>query len=226
MAQNDFNTESPSNYEQKCCCVLVLDVSGSMSGNPIQQLNNGLKDFYSEISQDSNTANKLEISIITFESKVQIIQEPALVHNFRMPVLNTGGSTKLVDGVRAGIQKVNDRKTWYKNTAQPYYRPWIIMITDGAPDSDQNVAALTQEINDGVNQKKFHFFAIGTDTADMIMLQKISSPAMPAAKLQGLKFANFFKWLSASMTAITSSAEGDKVDLAAGAENWMTGFQI
>ena len=33
MAKNDFSSEVAENYEQKCLCVLVLDVSGSM-GSP------------------------------------------------------------------------------------------------------------------------------------------------------------------------------------------------
>lgn len=226
MAYNDFNTESPTNYEQKCCCVLVLDVSGSMSGKPIQELNVALQSFYNEIRGDSNTANKLEIGIVTFESTIQVVQEPALVHNFVMPTLGTGGSTKLVDGIREGIQKVEMRKKWYKSTGQPYYRPWIILITDGAPDGDQDIVGLSTEIIDGVNQKKYHFFATGVQGADMKMLSKISSPQMPPRLIQGLKFQEFFQWLSASMTTITSSAEGDKVDLTQGAANWMTGFQI
>ena len=45
MAKNDFSAEAAENYEQKCLCVLVLDVSGSMSGEPIQELNKGLQDF-------------------------------------------------------------------------------------------------------------------------------------------------------------------------------------
>lgn len=52
MAKNDFHAEFAENYEQKCLCVLVLDVSGSMSGNPIRDLNKGLQDFYNDIVSD------------------------------------------------------------------------------------------------------------------------------------------------------------------------------
>ena len=41
----NFEGESPDNYEQKCLCLLVLDVSGSMSGDPINELNKGLQEF-------------------------------------------------------------------------------------------------------------------------------------------------------------------------------------
>ncbi|MDF9800549.1 uncharacterized protein YegL [Catalinimonas alkaloidigena] len=225
MAYNDFSAESPENYEQKCLCVLVLDVSFSMQGNPIDELQKGLEDFYSDILEDSTTANRLEVSIITFGSNISILIEPSLAENFSVPNLTLDGSTKLVDGVREGIAKVEDRKQWYKDTGQPYYRPWVILITDGEPDSDQDVDGLSKEIRVSVENKKFFFFAIGVEGANMDTLKKISSTQMPPSKLQGLKFSEFFKWLSASMTIVTSSKDGDQVNLPS-PEDWMTGFKV
>ena len=49
MAKNDFSTETASNFEQKCLCILALDVSGSTGGEPIKALNAGLKEFYEDI---------------------------------------------------------------------------------------------------------------------------------------------------------------------------------
>ena len=85
MAKNDFSAEAAENFEQKCLCILVLDVSGSMSGKPIEELNKGLQDFYNEISSDDTTSQRLEVSLITFSHVVQTLQEPALVENFTMP---------------------------------------------------------------------------------------------------------------------------------------------
>jgi len=222
MAKNDFAAESPDNYEQKCLCVLALDVSGSMAGKPIDELNQGLEDFYDEIQEDATTANRLEISIITFHSDVKNELEPALVDNFTMPILTTKGSTKLVDGVREAIAKVEARKQWYKETGQPYYRPWIIAITDGEPDSDQDVEGLTQEIRTAIEGKKFVFLAIGVQGANMDTLKQISHSDMPPQLLQGLKFGAFFKWLSASMSTVTSSKPGEQVNLPT--PDWTQGF--
>ena len=82
---NYFQGETPDNYEQKCLCMLVLDTSGSMAGYPIRQLNKGLQDFYKAVEEDMTAANRLEVSIITFSTAVQCIQEPSLIHNFDMP---------------------------------------------------------------------------------------------------------------------------------------------
>ncbi len=221
----DFNVETPNNYEQKCLCVLVLDVSGSMEGEPIKQLNQGMQSFYQDIIGNSTTANRLEVCLIEFSSNVNVLIEPSLAENFTMPTLVTKGSTALVDGVREAIIKVEERKKWYKQTKQKYYRPWIILMTDGAPDRGQDVNGLAQEIKQGVANKTFFFFSVGVKGAKMDVLQQISSPDMQPAMLEGLKFSDFFKWLSASMTTVTSSKDGDTVSMANPA-SWMKGFKI
>ncbi|MCF1751364.1 vWA domain-containing protein [Mariniradius sediminis] len=219
------NVETPENFEQKCLCVLVLDVSGSMSGDPIDQLNNGINTFHEEIKTDSTASNRLEVCLIEFSSDVNVLVEPSLVENFTMPRLITKGTTKLVDGVREAIQKVSERKGWYKSTGQRYYRPWIILMTDGAPDSDQDVDSLANEIRTGTANKSFFFFAVGVQGANMDVLTKISSPEMPPSFLKGLKFSEFFKWLSASMTTVTGSKDGDTINMPSPA-SWMKGFKI
>ena len=225
MAKNDFSAEAAENYEQKCLCVLVLDVSGSMSGEPIQELNKGLQDFYQEIDKDNTTRQRLEVSLITFSHIVNTVQEPALVENFTMPTLSAYGSTAMVTAVNHAIDKVAARKQWYKDTNQAYYRPWIILMTDGEPDSDQDVAGLAQRIKQDVEAKKYAFLPIGVEGAKMSILKQIES-GIPAMKLQGTKFSSFFKWLSASMGTVVSAEEGQQVDLSAGADDWMSAFTI
>lgn len=225
MAKNDFSAEAAENYEQKCLRVLVLDVSGSMSGEPIQELNKGLQDFYQEIDKDNTTRQRLEVSLITFSHIVNTVQEPALVENFTMPTLSASGSTAMVTAVNHAIDKVAARKQWYKDTNQAYYRPWIILMTDGEPDSDQDVAGLAQRIKQDVAAKKYAFLPIGVEGAKMSILKQIES-GIPAMKLQGTKFSSFFKWLSASMGTVVSAEEGQQVDLSAGADDWMSAFTI
>lgn len=209
----EYGLESPTNYEQKCLCILVVDTSGSMQGRPIDELNQGLELFHRDISNSFSTAQRLEICLVEFNSQADCIVEPSLVDQFHMPVLAVAGTTKLVDGVRLAIHKVQERKSWYRSTGQPYYRPWIILMTDGEPDSDQDVAGLAREIQHGVNNKQFVFFPIGVQGADMRMLQQISTPDRPPMLLQGLRFEAFFDWLSASLSMVASSTDGQVIQL-------------
>ena len=223
MAKNDFMAESAENYEQKCLCLLVLDVSGSMRGEPINELNKGLRDFYKEIGEDETTSQRLEVSIITFNQMVQTIQEPALIENFTMPTLHAEGSTAMVDAVNEAIEKVDLRKKWYKETDQKYYRPYIILMTDGEPDDGQDVDALAQRIKEDTEAKRYTFIAIGVKDANMQILQKLQG-GMPV-KMEGLKFKQFFKWLSASMGTIVNVDEGQSVSLP-NASDWMDIYTI
>lgn len=203
-----FQGESPENYEQKCLCVLVLDISTSMSGEPISQLNHGLHDFHRAVSQDFTASQRLEVSLVTFGSSAKCIQEPALVGNFEMPTLYCNGSTKLVDGVRTALAIIENRKKWYKETGQNYFRPMIVLITDGEPDSDQDINGLSSELSAKIASKGFMFYTIGVQGYNhQKLLQICSTP--PPLPLDGLKFSAFFKWLSNSIDLMLKSKEGE-----------------
>ncbi|MCM1176207.1 MAG: VWA domain-containing protein [Bacteroides sp.] len=225
MAKNDFSSEVAENYEQKCLCVLVLDVSGSMRGKRIEELNKGLQDFYNEISADETTSQRLEVSIITFGSFAKTVQTPKLVENFTMPTLTAEGSTVLASAVNQAIDLVEERKNWYKSTNQTYYRPWIILMTDGEPDGDQNIDKLSERIKQDIQARHYAFLPIGVEGANMNVLSKIQGDIKPM-KLQGTKFSSFFKWLSASMGTIVNAEAGEQVDISQGAADWMSAFTI
>jgi uncharacterized protein YegL len=227
MARNDhdFSAEEPSNHAQKTILALVLDTSSSMEGDPIRQLNEAVRQFFASIREDASTADRLEVAIVSFNSKVKVEAGPGLTSEIDAPVLDAYGSTHLVDGVREGISVIRGRKAWYKQTGQQYLRPWIIMITDGEPTPDgQDIKGLTKEIHQGVESKEFVFRAIGVDSANMHLLGRISHPSMPPAKLKGLQFNDLFQWLSQSMQIVASSREGDTVNFPA--PTWMQGVKV
>lgn len=257
MAKNDFSAESAENFEQKCLCVLVLDVSGSMreivdesnmqfTGETVYMdgkkynlvtggvmkidlLNQGLQDFYNEIVSDETTSQRLELSIITFNDNVQVVQEPALPENVIIPELHGDGDTALADAVNEAIDKVEARKNWYKETGQPYYRPWIILMTDGEPNAGQDISSLARRIKSDTAAKKYAFLPIGVEGADMSVLQQIEGEGMKATKLKGMRFGQFFKWLSASMSTITKAENGQTINMSEGAtgdDGWMEIFKI
>jgi len=193
--------------------MLILDTSGSMQGEPINKLNAGLMTFSDEVKADFRASISLEISIITFNSYVESIQEPALIANFDMPGLVASGTTRLVDAVRLGMKKVEERKQWYKDTGQPYYRPFIVLITDGEPDRGQDMKGLSREIRAAVDAKRFSFYALGVRGYNHTKLASICPPNTPPMPLAGYKFANFFKWLSNSISIINQSKEGETIQL-------------
>ena len=228
MATNDnyeFVKKEITSTQDKCCLVLVLDVSGSMAGAPINELNDGIKVLFEDIKEDNVASQRLEIGIVTFDSNVKVAREPENIwSNTNVPHFTAGSSTAMVDGLREGIKIVRAAKEYYKSTNQGYYRPWVILITDGAPDSGQDINGISSEIKAAVNASEFWFFAVGVENADMNLLQQISAQMSPL-KLSGLKFSIFFKWLSKSMGGIAKSSKEAKINLADGMEGW-TDFTV
>lgn len=202
--QIPFGSDSfADNPEPRCPCVLLLDTSGSMSGAPIAQLNEGVRTFRQELMQDLLATKRVEISIVSF-GPVSIESEFHTVPNFFPMELHAHGDTPMGAAIEKGIELVARRKQEYKSHGVSYYKPWIILITDGAPTDEWTKAA--QKIREGETAKAFSFFAIGVDNADMNTLKQIS--VREPLKLRGHMFREFFVWLSGSMKMVSSKSPG------------------
>jgi uncharacterized protein YegL len=197
------------NPEPRCPCLLLLDTSGSMSGEAIAELNAGIKSFYNELQGDSLAIKRVEVALMTF-GPVRVISEFNTAECFFDPQLEAVGDTPIGEALRKGIELIRARKEQYRANGISFYRPWIFLITDGAPtDEWQSAAALVRE---GEQSKAFAFFTIGVNKADMRILKQIS--VREPVKLQGLKFREFFQWLSNSMKSASRSNPGDRIQLA------------
>lgn len=211
--------EQPKNLSEKTLACLVLDKSGSMDGTPIEELNNGIISFLSEIQNDSLLSGRLEVCMIEFDDEVNVTHQPSLAEDIDFKKIEVGGTTAMVDAVREAIKVVEDRKAFYKSTSTAYKLPWIILLTDGAPDKNQDVQGLANEIEQLTKGQKFMFLPIGVAGADMDVLNQISGYKkidgnfikQPALGLSGTKFVDFFEWLSASMSAIATAGEGTPI---------------
>ena len=126
------------------------------------------------------------------------------------------------------IKMVEDRKAWYKETGQKYYRPWIVVMTDGEPygnrASQADIDAISARVASDAAAKKYTMIGIGVGEANMELLSKMcGGKALP---LKGTKFTEFFKWLSNSLSMVSTSKEGEKVNISQGADAWMDSFEI
>lgn len=205
-----MDNKHDENFEQKCLCVLVLDTSYSMDDGSIGELNAGLKRFQDELLKDKTTRDRLEVAIVTFDSDVKTIQQPALLTDFSMPTLVCNGSTCMIDGISEAIDIVENRKQYYKSHGIPYYRPWIVMMTDGYPDSDQDVEGMSSRIKDAHQHKEFVFMGVGVgDNISEDVLKQLAQSDFPPMKMQAVKFCEFFTWLSNSISGVSNSTGTD-----------------
>lgn len=207
--QNPFFeiTEFAENADQRCPVILLLDTSTSMVGKPIEQVNEGFRIFLEDVVKDSLAAKRVDVSVITFgpvEKKIDFCN-PSLV-NFRE--FEANGLTPIGEALNLAMDTLEDRKKVLKENGIQYYRPWIFLITDGAPTDKWQDAA--KRLKSEEDRGKFTFFAVGVKDACMETLDEISQNR-PALKLDGLKFREFFLWLSRSSKKISHSRSGDKV---------------
>jgi uncharacterized protein YegL len=214
--QEGFSVPFAYNADPKCACVLLLDVSSSMRGEPIDQLNAGLRAFQDAIQQDELARRRVEIAIVTFgnlgDESVQLVQDFVAAESFVAPTLTTGMNTPMGEAITTALDMVHARKAYYRASGMEYYRPWILLLTDGQPTDDWQAAA--QRVHAEESAKGVAFFAVGVGQANLSTLQQIVHGRTPL-RLQGLNFQQFFIWLSASMGRVAASRPGEEVQLEA-----------
>ena len=201
--------EFVDNPEPRCPCLLLLDVSGSMRGAPLKELNDGLVQFKDELYADSLAAKRVEIGLVTF-GPVTIVNDFQSVQNWFVPELSSQGDTPMGQAIEQGLQMLRDRKNSYRQNGISYYRPWVFLITDGAPTDPWQGAAIA--VKAGEAEKAFSFFAVGVQGANMEILSHITT-RQPLA-LKELRFRDLFSWLSSSLSSVSQSNPGDAVPLA------------
>jgi uncharacterized protein YegL len=156
-------SEFADNPDPRVACVLLLDTSASMlevvgafdyktgateirdgkrydlvlgGKTRIDLLNEGLVTLKESLAADSLASRRAEIAIVTFGGTVNTVQDFMIAEKFQPPQLQATGGTPMGQAILLGLEMIAKRKRIYRAEGISYYRPWIFLITDGEPDSN------------------------------------------------------------------------------------------
>ena len=207
LRQEDLIT-NPTTRLPVCLC---LDVSGSMSGKPICELQKGVEYFFEAIKSDEIARYSVELSIVTFGSTADVILDFANVDRQQIPTLEIEGSTNMEAGVNLALDILEKRKKEYSAKGVDYYQPWLVVMTDGYPDSTP-VSSINRVKQLGSNKKLTVFSVAIGDGADKTILKQFSTikDGMVFKVKAPEHFKEYFEWLSQSVLVASQSVPGDK----------------
>ena len=203
------------NTEQRTPLVLLLDCSGSMGGEPINQLNQGLRVLEEELKGDAIASKRVRILIVQFggQDGVEAVGDWRDAMDFTAPTLVAMGTTPTGQAVDFALAKIEEQKAGFKQAGIAYTRPWLFLMSDGQPTDNWQAAA--QRCRDAEHANKVAVFPIAVGgNAHADALGQFSSKGEAAVKkLDGLKFQELFLWLSASMKVVSQSRPGGQAQL-------------
>ena len=113
--------EFADNANERTPCVLVLDCSGSMRGEPIKQLNAGLKALEKELKEDIDASSRVQLLIIKAFGKDEAVISSDWIDamNFTAPTMEAGGLTPLGKAMELALQKIEEQKCLYDSCGIP-----------------------------------------------------------------------------------------------------------
>ena len=196
-------------------CVLLLDASKSMEGNPIRELNKGLQKFDEALREDHLALGRAEVNVIVFNSEVHEVTHFMPASKFESPVLTAGGCTSMNEAIIKGLQVLEQRKDVYYSYGIDYYRPWMFLLTDGYATDPELEDEAIKTLRDYQKGKKVTFFPMGIgDKADFGKLSEYTADGTGLVfKAEKDNFASCFVWLSKSIRAIAHSDHNQDVPL-------------
>ena len=181
----------------------------------IQRLQEGVQLFYDAIREDEIASYSAEICIVTFDNSARCVMDFANIERQNeVPLFVANGATAMGEGVNLALNLLDKRKKEYKDKGVDYYQPWLVLMTDGEANGSQAELKRAIERTTALEaDRRLVVMPIGIgNESDMGTLQHFTQKKK-ALKLQGLKFNEFFEWLSQSVAKVSQSTPGDSVKL-------------
>ena len=142
------------NTAKRLPIVFCLDVSPSMgwkegnNSSSMELLNAAVSNFIKELKQDTKTRSAAEVAFVTFSSNIEMDTEFESINTLKTPLfapVNSGG-TQMAQAVLRSIEKIEQRRNQLENSEIGYYAPFMVLVTDGNPNKNDNAAKCNQAL--------------------------------------------------------------------------------
>ncbi|MET4141201.1 VWA domain-containing protein [Pedobacter sp. UYP1] len=174
----------------------LLDTSGSMTGEPIQALNNALSGMINNLRADAQAAETLWISMITFDREVKEVVPLTALESFQLPEIICPPSGPTFTGMALEVlyDKANKEIRRGSPTQKGDWRPLLFIFTDGKPSDLQLYAQMVPKIK-SLNFGTIVACAAG-NTADDQKLLALTNDVVHLDTADSSTLKQFFKWVS------------------------------
>lgn len=189
---------------------LLLDTSGSMHGEPIEAVRNGMQTLVSALRQDPHALESAYLSVITFaETAAQVVPLTELAQ-FQLPTLTASGTTSMGAALTLLAERVGQEVAKTTADQKGDWKPIVFMMTDGASTDDlaPGIAAIK-----AAKIGALIACAAGPG-ADSTELLKITDSVVRLDTTDSNTIRAFFKWVSASIATTSQKVDLNKKEAA------------
>ncbi len=182
---------------------LLLDTSGSMYGEPIEAVRNGVQVLISTLRSDPYALETAYLSIITFDNTAKQVTPLTELSAFQQPNIDANGCTALGEALELLAQRVDAEVTKTTAEVKGDWKPLVFIMTDGEP---------TDNLNKGLAEFKKRKFgtvvacAAGAG-ANTNTLKQITENVVSLDTADSGTIKAFFKWVSASISTGSMKVE-------------------
>ena len=188
---------------------LLLDTSGSMTGEPIEAVKNGVQMMVHSLRQNPQAIETAFVSIITFDSEAKQLIPLTDLASFQMVDLKAAGTTALGAALSLLADKLKNEVTKTTLEQKGDWKPIVFIMTDGVPTDDWQVGF--QKLK-AVKKGLIVGCAAGNNADDKV-LKEISDQVVRLSNTDADSISKFFQWVSASIATTSTKVEETGIDL-------------
>lgn len=182
---------------------LLLDTSGSMSGEPIEAVKNGVQVMISSLRQNPQAIETAFISVITFDTSAKQIIPLTDLASFQMVDIKATGVTALGDALKLVANKIDSEVEKTTPDQKGDWKPLVFIMTDGIPtDNWQNGLVEFKK-----RKTAFVVACAAGAGADTNILKQITDNVVSLDTADSSSIAKFFQWVTASIGVSSTKVE-------------------